>query len=70
MQYGQMEQYAKIAEIAKIFRVGESTIRQWIRAGLLEAVRLNKPFGCIRVSMQSVSNFIDRYSRKQTGETR
>lgn len=52
-----MERYLTVPEVAEQLRVGEETVRRWLRAGRLEGVLLSRKAGW-RVPQESVTKML------------
>jgi len=56
-------QYQTVTETANSMKISTDKLRQWIKAGLIEAVKpTGKKFGIVRVSIRSIRDFLDRYT--------
>lgn len=51
-----MEQYYSIAELVKLLKISDSTVRRYIREGKLKSKKIGKQH---RITEKSVKNFID-----------
>jgi excisionase family DNA binding protein len=51
-----MEQYYSIADLVKLLKISDSTVRRYIRAGKLESKKIGKQH---RITERSVNKFID-----------
>ena len=51
-----MEQYYSIADLVKLLKISDSTVRRYIRAGKLESKKIGKQH---RITEKSVKKFID-----------
>lgn len=53
-----MREYYTIPEVAKIYKMKASTIRQWIRGGLLNAVKAGKQYRIRQCDMDEFDKFM------------
>lgn len=58
-------QYASVSETADAMHVSTNKLREWIKSGEIEAI---KPRGKIYISLQSVKDFIARYTTGKRGD--
>ena len=55
------ETYLTVQEIAKRLKVGEQTVRRWIKKGILPAIDI---LGVYRISEADFQEFISKYRMK------
>lgn len=61
-------QYATVNETATSLRISTSKLREWIKSGMIETIRPGGKYGHIRVSIQSVKDFLERHTTKKRGD--
>lgn len=62
------QQFVKVKEASKIFGCSGVTIRRWIKAGLLDSVKLNQGYHLIPKS--SIAKMLEKSSRHLNLERR
>ena len=58
-----MREYYTIPEVAKIYKMKSSTIRQWIKGGLLNAVKAGKQYRIRQCDMDEFDAFMSTKNR-------
>lgn len=60
---GELEwQYQSVTETADSMHVSTGKLREWVKKGMIDAIRPGGKFGHIRVSLKSVKAFLDRHT--------
>lgn len=55
------ESYLLVSEVAGLLRVGEATVRHWIRSGDMRAIDLGREW---RIARSDLDDFIDRHASR------
>jgi|1185.fasta_scaffold1773185_1 excisionase family DNA binding protein len=59
----EFERLITCEEIANFFTVTDTTVIDWIKAGLLKGIRINRTY---RVTYEEFNEFISRHTTEQT----